>query len=106
MTARTPELADENERDAGHDGDGGHVEYARTKRTDADIDEIDDAAVQHAIDPVRDAAGDEQRQTEGRPTPPPQPDAIRDEREQKDAGGDDEQRRARRFRQIGAETEK
>jgi hypothetical protein len=52
---------------AQHDGHVGDVEDPGSNRADAYIQEIEDASTNSPIDPVRGAAGDEQRQADRGP---------------------------------------
>jgi hypothetical protein len=49
----TPELGERDQGDLHHDGQVGHVENARPDRADADVQEVDHAAPNDAIDPIR-----------------------------------------------------
>jgi hypothetical protein len=55
--------AERNKACPDHDGDIGNVEHTGPKRPNADVEEVNDAAAENSINPVRRAARNEQDET-------------------------------------------
>lgn len=95
-------LNDQEDTNAKHDRDVRHVEDAGSQRPESNVDEIDNAAAGHAVDPVRRASRNEQTQPDQWPKAPAQPNRHDHQREQRKSGADREQTRAKHRRQLRA----
>jgi hypothetical protein len=83
-----------------HDGDIGNVEHTGPKRSNADVEEVHDAAAENSIDPVRRAARNEQDEANAGGASESISDRQSDEDQQRESGGNREDRRSRRTGQI------
>lgn len=83
-----------------HDGNIGNVEHTGPKRPNADVEEVHDAAAENSINPVRRAACNEEDEANTGGASEPISDSHSYEDQQREAGGNREDRGSRQTGQI------
>jgi hypothetical protein len=83
-----------------HDGDIGNVEHTGPNRPNADVEEVHDAAAENSINPVRRAARYEQGEANTGGASEPISDRHRYDEQQRESGGNREDRGSRLTGQV------